>query len=219
MSFELAERTLAAKRLVMYGEAVQGAGVGGRPVVVDDPQRIDNGNAANLAPDFWIRSDGGSGAIFYSGQLWLKKGDSNQRRTALAAPTGETAATTADTGTLAAGHYRFKVTAFNDVGESLPSTATTDLVITANQVIEVIWNRVSGARGYRVYAAFNASADPGTANTSYWAQEPQTGGGVILRRLQNEDELGGGVGTEDAEAGAEAASLAAGIVGGQGRPG
>ncbi|MCI0402194.1 MAG: hypothetical protein L0212_01560 [Acidobacteria bacterium] len=151
--------------------------------------------SSNVAPQIYNTGAGGAAFIQQGGALWLRFGDGTERRTAVAAPTGQTSAVVAGSSLLAAGHYRFKVSALNDVGESLPSTATTDLTITANQVIRVTWNKVVGARAYKVYAAFNASADPGTANSSYTLQAFHTSANGKLLRVLVEDDAGDGVGT------------------------
>lgn len=73
-----------------------------------------------------------------------------------AAPTGVQASTG---GTLAAGSYAYKLTAISNVGETMPSTASTNVVIAAGTTnkITVTWPAVEGARGYKLYGRTGGS--------------------------------------------------------------
>lgn len=68
--------------------------------------------------------------------------------TQLATPVN--AAFTPGAGTLASASYSYRVSAINDVGESLASTATA-LVIVGPAGVNVNWGAVTGASGYKVY--------------------------------------------------------------------
>lgn len=57
---------------------------------------------------------------------------------------------TQGTGTLGAGTYYYRVSATNDIGETLASTET-NLTITASHGVNVNWGSVTGATGYKVY--------------------------------------------------------------------
>lgn len=73
---------------------------------------------------------------------------------AMAAPTGVTAVAT--TGTIPASTVSYKVTAFNQTGETLPSTAGTVVLATTGGAT-VSWSAVPGAEGYRVYGRTGGS--------------------------------------------------------------
>lgn len=72
----------------------------------------------------------------------------------MAAPTGLTVTLT--TGTIPASTVSYRVTAFNQTGETLASTAST-LVLAAPGGATVTWSAVVGAEGYRVYGRTGGS--------------------------------------------------------------
>lgn len=73
-----------------------------------------------------------------------------------AAPAGVQAALG---GTLAAGSFAYKVTAISNVGETMPSPASTSVVIASGTTnkITVTWTPVEGARGYKLYGRTGSS--------------------------------------------------------------
>jgi hypothetical protein len=68
----------------------------------------------------------------------------------LAAPTGVTAGVSGTLGTLAAGTYFYKVTAYNGIQESAQSVEVS-ATVGANGAVNVGWTGVPGATSYRVY--------------------------------------------------------------------
>jgi hypothetical protein len=71
----------------------------------------------------------------------------------VAAPSAPSGAASGTGGVLTAATYKYEITALNGFGESLPSTASADVVVasgTTNKVT-LTWSTVSGATGYRVY--------------------------------------------------------------------
>lgn len=66
-------------------------------------------------------------------------------------PSNPTLSVTGTDGTLAAGAYRYLVTAYNAQGETIPSDPINPVTITAGQKINAAWPSVFGATGYRVY--------------------------------------------------------------------
>lgn len=80
---------------------------------------------------------------------------------ALPAPTGLGTVEADTTGSLLTGTYIYRVTAYNDFGESLVGADTTAVVgpaITTGKVT-VSWSAVAGADGYRVYRTLDALDD------------------------------------------------------------
>ena len=55
------------------------------------------------------------------------------------------------TGSLAANTYYFAVTAMFDTTESMPSAEASEVVAAPNGEVEVTWDPVAGATGYRLY--------------------------------------------------------------------
>lgn len=71
----------------------------------------------------------------------------------LATPVNAALSTASTGGSLAAGTYWYRVTATNDIGETLGSTETSQVVPagTSTNTVTVNWNSVTGATGYKVY--------------------------------------------------------------------
>ena len=107
---------------------------------------------------------------------------------------------TGSTGTLDAGTYYYKVSAFNDTGESLPSVASSGIAVTAGQTVPLVITKPSGnVVGYRVYRATSSAgeykwigrvADSGSATTNFsdtgaWrtgtTAAPENGMGVLIK--------------------------------------
>jgi hypothetical protein len=119
-----------------------------------------------------IVAQGKSGTFIQRGGTQiLESPDGTGRITSTSAPAVTSSAQSG--GSIATGHYRFMVSVLNDIGESLPSAASSDLVITAGQYPQASWTGVSGARAYKCFVAFNAGSDPGTTITSYFRQQAQ----------------------------------------------
>jgi hypothetical protein len=62
-------------------------------------------------------------------------------------------------GTLVAATYNYKITAISNVGETLPSVQSSNVVIASGTTnsITVSWNAVEGARGYKLYGRTGSS--------------------------------------------------------------
>ena len=72
--------------------------------------------------------------------------------TALVAPTTPTATPAITGGSLAAGAYSYKITAYNSYGETVGSTAATGTVASGVAgTVSLSWTAVTGALGYRIY--------------------------------------------------------------------
>jgi hypothetical protein len=71
----------------------------------------------------------------------------------LSPPTGVTANATAGGGTLPVGDYRYRVTALDPSGESLPSDEVSVTTTAASGKVALTWNAVVDATSYRVYRA------------------------------------------------------------------
>jgi len=70
----------------------------------------------------------------------------------LTAPAGFSATAVASGGTFAAGTYFWQVSATNAAGETIPSTERSATIV-LNGSCTLVWNRVPGATGYKVYRA------------------------------------------------------------------
>ena len=72
---------------------------------------------------------------------------------AVSPPTGVAGTPTTGTGTLSSGTYNYEVTALTSNGESLPSSASANVVLSATGENTVTWTAVNNATvtGYRVY--------------------------------------------------------------------
>lgn len=80
----------------------------------------------------------------------------DSRTIALATPAAPTLTET--TGTLTATTYSYKIVAYNDLGVTLPSTATT-ILTGASAGVVVTWTAVTGAIGYKVYGRTSAGPE------------------------------------------------------------
>jgi hypothetical protein len=69
----------------------------------------------------------------------------------LAKPVNAAFSTALTGGTLAAGTYWYRVTATNDLGETLASVETSQVTTGATSTVTVNWGAVVGATGYKVY--------------------------------------------------------------------
>lgn len=69
----------------------------------------------------------------------------------LATPVNSAFSTATTGGTLAAGTYYYRVTAINAVGETLPSTETSQVTTGTTSTVTVNWGAVVGATGYKIY--------------------------------------------------------------------
>jgi len=69
----------------------------------------------------------------------------------LATPVNSLFSTLPAGGTLAAGTYWYRVSAFNSVGETLASTETSQITVGATSTVTVNWGAVAGATGYKIY--------------------------------------------------------------------
>lgn len=71
---------------------------------------------------------------------------------ALGTPTNAAFSTATTGGTLAAGTYSYRVSALDgNGGETLASTATTQVTTGTTSTVTVNWTKVTGATGYKVY--------------------------------------------------------------------
>jgi hypothetical protein len=75
----------------------------------------------------------------------------------LAAPVSTAPSTSTSGGTLPAGTYRAKITAYNSRGETLASSEQSQVTTGAASTATFGWNAVSGATGYRVYLTNGAA--------------------------------------------------------------
>jgi len=79
------------------------------------------------------------------------------------APPVQTAPSTATSGgTLAAGTWRYMITAINANGETLPSNEMSQVTTGASSTVTVNWNAVVGATGYKVYRVLAVGGGTGT---------------------------------------------------------
>lgn len=75
----------------------------------------------------------------------------------LATPSGVGTSTSTTTGTLTAGTYGYRVSAFNEWGETLASTTVTQVTTGSTSTVTVSWTAVVGARGYCLYGRTSGS--------------------------------------------------------------
>ena len=97
----------------------------------------------------------------------------------LATPTGAGTSTSTTGGTLAAATYGYRVSAYNQYGETTASTTVTQATTGTTSTVTVSWTAVTGALGYRVYGRTSGSelliytvAAPATSFLDYGARTP-----------------------------------------------
>lgn len=118
--------------------------------------------------------------------------ESGEITTDLGAPTGLTANGLGTGGSLATDDYFYKVTAINDVGETIASSEATDSLTGPTGSVELDWNDVAGATGYKIYRALVTNTEVYLAtvtNSNYVDTGSETPG---VAEPPAEDTTGGG---------------------------
>lgn len=75
----------------------------------------------------------------------------------VATPTGVGTTTSTTSGTLAAGTYGYRVTAFNQYGETTASATVSQITTGTTSTVTVSWTAMAGAIGYKVYGRTGGS--------------------------------------------------------------
>lgn len=75
----------------------------------------------------------------------------------LATPTGAATSTATTGGSLAAATYSYRVSAYNQYGETTASTGVTRVTTGTTSTVTVTWTAVAGALGYKVYGRVGGS--------------------------------------------------------------
>lgn len=123
----------------------------------------DSGSGSAFVPGFKVPGyDSQFGFIGFENSILMEEVDDSTPLTSTIAgvPGTVSAATGSGSGagnTLDAGTYYYKVAAFNDTGETLPSVASAAIVATAGQKITLTLTKPSGnTTGYRIYRSATA---------------------------------------------------------------
>jgi uncharacterized phage protein gp47/JayE len=118
--------------------------------------------------------------------------ESGTLSTTIPTPTGLGSTTNTTGGTLAAGTYYYRVTAFTHGGETLPSSEISQVTTGSTSRVDLSWSAVPGAAGYYVYRRTSGAherlvmVDSGTTYTDTGAVTPDP-----LITVPTEDASGG----------------------------